>query len=282
MRIAYFPNYVALNGSPVLSAFLDGCRITGCDVVESSMDADVAVIWSVLWSGRMAPNQAIWSHYRNQNKPVIVIDVGALYRGETWKIAVNNITAQGYYGHTENLDYDRPKKLGINLAINVNRDPRIVIAAQHARSLQVHNLPSIEDWVNKQLEAVRQVSDRPVTIRPHPRSPLDQQKLRLSKDVILEKPQKLVSTYDSYNLTFDCHAMINYNSGPGIQAALAGTRPIVDHTSLAQPVSIELRDIDQPYQVDRNQWLVEICHTEYTVNEIANGAWMKRLESALT
>jgi hypothetical protein len=71
--------------------------------------------------------------------------------------------------------------------------------------------------------------------------------------------------------------MVNYNSGPGIQAALAGTRPIVDQTSLAWPVAINLNQIDQPYNIDRDQWLIEICHTEYTIKEIQQGLWLQRL-----
>jgi hypothetical protein len=105
--------------------------------------------------------------------------------------------------------------------------------------------------------------------------------VHLPKDVVIEQPARVANTYDSYNLAFECHAMVNYNSGPGIQAALAGTRPIVDTTSLAYPVSIKLEDIEQPYTVDRDQWLVEICHTEYTVNEISRGVWLQRLESHL-
>jgi hypothetical protein len=104
----------------------------------------------------------------------------------------------------------------------------------------------------------------------------------LAPYITIERPQKIANSYDSYNLAFDCHAMVNYNSGPGIQAALAGTRPIVDSSSLAHPVSIKLADIDQPYAVDRDQWLVEICHTEYTANEIAQGHWVTRLETALS
>ncbi len=282
MRIAYFPNYVARNGSAVLSAFLDGCCRHGIKTVENSMDADAAVIWSVLWAGRMAPNQAVWSHYRGQNKPVIVIDIGSLYRGETWKIAVNSITANGYYGHTENLDRGRPKRLGISQAINVSRNPKIVIAAQHARSQQVVGLVSMESWVVEQVEKLRTVTDRPIVVRPHPRSALNWAGLiHLPRDIVIEQPVKVANTYDSYNLAFDCHAIVNHNSGPGIQAALAGTRPIVDITSLAWPVSIRLKDIDQPYLVDRDQWLIEICHTEYMIDEIANGQWLHRIESAL-
>jgi hypothetical protein len=75
--------------------------------------------------------------------------------------------------------------------------------------------------------------------------------------------------------------MVNYNSGPGIQAALAGTRPLVDQTSLAYPVSIRMDQLEQSYVVDRDQWLIEICHTEYTVDEIAQGRWLSRLSAGL-
>jgi hypothetical protein len=282
MRVAYFPNQCAQNSVPVMQAMLDSLRRAGHTVEQNSYDCDAAIIWSVLWAGRMTANQAVWSHYRSLGRPVIIIDIGALYRGETWKIAVNNITADGYYGHTENLDQDRPRKLGISLAINLSSNPRIVIAAQHARSLQVENLISIESWITEQVQQLRQITDRPLVIRPHPRSRLDMQALlALPKDVSVEQPQKVLNTYDSYNLAFDCHAMINYNSGPGIQAALAGTRPIVGSTSLAWPVSIKMCDIEQPYKVDRDQWLTEICHTEYTVEEIKQGRWLTRLAPAL-
>jgi hypothetical protein len=279
MRIAYFPNYVAQNGFAVLSAFLDGCNRRGILTVEESLDADAAVIWSVLWNGRMAQNQSVYQHYRQQQKPVIVIDVGTLYRGSTWKIAVNNITANGYYGHQENLDWNRPRKLGISLALNLSQNPKIIVAAQHARSLQVESLPSVEHWIVQQINKLKAVTDRPIVIRPHPRCQLDRTKL--AQDIVIEQPQKIANSYDSYNLAFDCYAMINYNSGPGIQAAMAGTRPIVDSSSLAYPVSIKLEDINQPYTVNREQWLVEICHTEYTVDEIAQGQWAKRLAPAL-
>jgi len=282
MIIAYFPKQCAQNSGPVLEAMLASLKAAGHTCVENSYDADAAIIWSVLWSGRMARNHEVWVRYRDAKKPVIVVDVGALYRGETWKIAVNSITANGYYGHTENLDWDRPKKLGISLAINLSRNPRIVIAAQHARSLQVAGLVSIEGWIWSQVEELRKVTDRPIVVRPHPRSPLDSSiHIHLPKDVIIEQPQKIANTYDSYNLAFDCHAMVNHNSGPGIQAALAGTRPIVDSSSLAHPVSIRIEDIEQPYTVDRDQWLVEICHTEYTVDEIKQGRWIDRLQPGL-
>lgn len=278
MRVAYFPNSCAQNSGPVMQALLESLRQAGHSTEANSYDCDVAIIWSVLWSGRMASNQEVWIRYKDRQRPVIVADVGALYRGETWKVALDSITADGYYGHQQNLDWDRPRRLGISLAINLSRNPRIVIAAQHSRSLQVDGLPSMERWIVEQVRQLRTVTDRPIVVRPHPRSLLNLAELvHLPSDVVIEHPIKIANTYDSYNLTFDCHALINYNSGPGIQAALAGTRPIVHRSSLAHPVSIKLEDIEQPYTVDRDQWLVEICHTEYTLEEIGKGTWLKRL-----
>jgi hypothetical protein len=275
---AYFPSQCAKNSVPVMQALLTGLDCHGISTVADSLDADVAIVWSVLWSGRMAANQAIWSHYQAQGRPVIVVDVGALHRGQTWKIALNNINANGYYGHTEHLDWDRPARLGVSLTNCSGIDPSIVISAQHVRSLQVSDINSMEDWLVQQAQRLRAVTDRPIVIRPHPRSALNSTRLiGLPNNVTIQRPQLVANTYDSYNLPLDCHAMVNYNSGPGIQAALAGVRPIVDQTSLAWPVSIQISDIELPYQVDRDQWLVEICHTEYTLKEIQEGTWIKRL-----
>jgi len=103
----------------------------------------------------------------------------------------------------------------------------------------------------------------------------------LPPDIKIEQPKPMANTYDSFDMHFDCHAVVNYNSGPGIQAAIAGVRPVVDNTSLAYPVGVGFADIEQPYLVDRDLWLAQICHTEYTVDEIKKGIWLRRIQSAL-
>jgi hypothetical protein len=276
--VAYFPLQCAQNSTPVMTAMLNSLRNAGIATMENSMAADAVIVWSALWSGRMAPNKQVYEHYRAQGKSVIIVDVGALYRGETWKIALNHINGLGYYGHTENLDMDRPRKLGISIAINLSRNPAILIAAQHRHSLQLAN-QNHETWIQEQIDKIRAVSDRPIVVRPHPRSPL--QIKTLDKTITIEKPQKIANTYDSFDMHFDYHAVVNYCSGPGIQAAISGTRPIVGAHSLAAPVAVTVDDLDQSYRTDRDQWLVEICHTEYTVKEIEQGLWLQRLRSHL-
>lgn len=260
-------------------ALVSSARDAGIRVVENDLTADAALIWSVLWAGRMAGNRQVYEHYRAQNKPVIAVDVGCLHRGRTWKIAVNNINALGYYGHQINLDPDRPRRLGVILGINVNRHGSILIAAQHHRSLQLQGLPKQEQWVTEVVRQLRQHTDRPIVIRSHPRSPLDT--AALPQDCQHQVPCHLDGTYDDYDIDYGHHAVVNYCSGPGIQAALYGTRPLVHPHSLAFPVGIDFNDIEQPYVRDREQWLIEIAHTEYLLEEIQQGVWLKRLNDVL-
>ena len=260
-------------------AFLHSCRQHKIQLLENSLDADAAVIWSVTWSGRMQNNQQIYRHYRMQGKPVIVIEVGSLHRGQTWKVAVNNITADGYYGHRENLDWDRPLKLKMPTSVKFAPKPSILIVAQNNKSLQVERLQSTAHWVTDTVHQLKHYTDRSIIIRYHPRNRLNL--AHLQDRVILQIPKKLVGTYDNFDIDYQHHAVINYNSGVGVQAALLGAAVSVDQSSLAHPVSTDLSMIERPVDVDRDQWRVEIAHTEYLTQEIERGLWIPRLAPQL-
>ena len=88
MKISCFTNYGPLNSKKVFDAFIKSMRAAGDTVLVNQDDGqcDVAVIWSVLWQGRMAKYRNIWDTYRNKNKPVVVVEGGGIKRNETWKI----------------------------------------------------------------------------------------------------------------------------------------------------------------------------------------------------
>ena len=275
--LSYFPQQAAMNSKPVMGAFIESAK-QHYQTVQDSMDADVAVIWSCLWAGRMRANQGVYRHYRNQNKPVIIIEVGALKRNFTWKIAVNHITSDGGLGWTENLDSDRPRKLGITLG-QPKTGERILVCAQHIDSLQLESLGiSYEQWLQAMINTSYSIHKRPIVLRPHPRCPLNPDHFALVDEY--QVPQKITGTYDDFNFSTDYYGVINFSSGPGIQAAIAGTPVIVDEKSLAHEVSNHYMD-EQLRTFDREQWLIKLCHTEYTVSEIQQGTWYPRLEQWL-
>lgn len=260
-----------------MAAMIESAQEQGIACRADDLDCDAALIWSVLWHGRMKSNREIYQHYRSLGRPVIIAEVGVLLRNVTWRVAVNHVTRQGYYGHEQGLDPDRPRRLGLTLGQSTGT--AVLIACQHSRSLQMEGIPDATQWVIEQIKQVRAYTDRPIVVRPHPRDSLKY--FNLPRDVTLQFPLRVPNTYDSFNWSSDYHAVINHNSGPGVQAARDGVRPVVDKTSLAWPVSVTISDIERPYTVDRQGWFVKLCHTEYTIPELADGLWLRRLYSVL-
>ena len=275
MYISYFPLQTALQSQPIWQSFLDSCKKFNITPVENSMTADCVLIWSVLWQGRMEKNQFVYEHYRKQGKPVFILEVGALDRGRTWRVALNNITKYGDYANTDNLDPNRSKKLDINLITRkINSHAPILIAAQHENSLQWTSSLTVRNWIIDQIEKIRAHTDRPIVIRPHPRFFIGE---FTGKNVFMSTPTKIANTYDKYDLNFDYSVVINYNSGVAVQAVINGTPVITDASSLAHDISINLDQLNNTYLPDRMEWLEKIVHTEWTMEEIALGQPLERL-----
>jgi hypothetical protein len=276
MKFKLYKNFGALNSVPVFDAFANGVRVCGHEIVENS--EDVAVIWSVLWNGRMAGNQQIYNACIKQNKPIVVIEVGNLKRGQTWRISEAHINGLGIFGNIENLDSLRPQKLGVGLCPEkTKRRSEILIATQHSRSLQWQGQPSMEQWIRDTIMKIKRHAGRRIVVRPHPRSQIREK----FADAVIEIPKKLINTYDEYDINYDYHCVINYNAGPSVQAVINGTPTICDSSSLAFSVSEKWENLENPQLPDREEWFLKLCHTEWTVEEISQGIPLKRLESYL-
>ena len=276
MRFKIHKTNGALNSAPVFAALEQGIKNTGFSVVDSGQDVDV--IWSVLWHGRMQANQLIYNQCRAKRKPVMIIEVGNLIRSTTWRISLDHIHGLGIFGNNENLDQARPKTLGVELKpVDDDRNNKILIACQHERSLQWEGQSSMAEWVKQKVAEIRKFTDKSVVVRPHPRSPVS---LNI-QGVTVEQPKKILNSYDSFDINYKYHCVINHNSGPAVQAAISGIPVICDHTSLAFDVSDVIENIDRPTLPDRTQWFVKLCHTEWTVQEISTGVPIQRLVAAL-
>jgi hypothetical protein len=272
MKFKLYREYGSLNSSPVFNALQLGIKKLGYQ--ETAANEDISVIWSVLWNGRMAPNQRIYEKNKNLGKKTLILEVGNFKRGHTWRLSLNHINKFGNFGNTSNLDETRLKKLDINLHPNrLNRRKEILIACQHDKSLQWAGQPPMHEWVNQTISLLRTYTDRKIIVRPHPRSPL--------KGAIvggeIETPKKLIGTYDDYNIDYYYHCVINYNSGPGVQSALSGVPVICDYSSLAYDVSDQVENIENPQLKDRTEWILRLAHTEWTQEELASGEPLHRI-----
>lgn len=272
MRFRLYREYGALNSAPVFDAFERGVKSLGHEIVKN--DENFAVIWSVLWSGRMKPNHEVYRRCKKNNIPVIIIEVGNLLRNKTWRISVDNINGLGIFGNNDNFDQKRPEKLGVQLRpVNTNRRNEILIAAQHQQSLQWEGMPTMASWVENIISQLRHHTTKNIVVRPHPRSPFS---VNLN-NVKMLSPKIIHGSYDDFDIDYNYHCVINHNSGPAVQAAIHGTPIICDSSSLASEISGNIENIENINLPDRKDWFLRLCHTEWTVEEISQGIPLSRI-----
>jgi len=273
MRIGIFDQYGALNSPPVFQSIRTGLDRLG--IAHNSMDsgADVAVIWSVLWHGRMRENQRIWQSFRAAGKPVIVVEVGMIQRGHTWKLGLNGTGINCYPGEIRS---GRAEQLRLRPQPWTNRGVNVVIAVQRSDSEQWAGQPPTVAWLTETARRLREHTSRPLIIRPHPR-----QRIANIPGCWIQSPQPIPGTYDGFDYDRclqDAWAVVNWNSGPGSQAILNGVPAFVGASSLAAPVgNLDLAAIEDPVRPDRTEWLEQLAHTEWTQAEIETGEPLLRL-----
>ena len=281
MKFGLFKEYGALNSKPVFEAFEHSLRSAGHTVVYNDMNADVAVIWSVLFYGRMAKNKDVWNNFRKNNRNVVVLEVGGIKRGTTWKVGLNGINRDAYFGPSD-MDDLRSRKLGLELKPWQQDGEYILICGQHDQSLQWQGMPPMSKWVMNTIEQLQIHYKYPIIFRPHPRCRLPEIE-RQYKNVYRQEPKQILGTYDDFDMTFDnIKYTVSWSSNPGIHSIINGVPAFVSPHSLAFDVACpHLLMIDNPHMPDRQQWLNDYAHTEWTVEEISQGMPLKHLTQKL-
>ena len=273
MRVSLFDQWGALNSTPVWEALRAGFAAFGIECVSHDPTADVAVIWSVVWAGRMKNNRRVWKEFRDSGRPVIVAEVGMLHRGLTWKLGVNGTGLDSY--NFDQLDWTRPEQLNIGVRDWRTTGRDIVIVLQRSDSEQWTGLPDTKDWLASVIADLKRYTDRPIVVRPHPRQRIP------TGDYNVALPNKIAGTYDSFDFgksLKNAWAVVNWNSGTGVQSILHGVPAFVGKTSLAAPVaSLDWTQIENPQRPDRTLWVTQLCHTEWLLEEISIGTPIRRL-----
>ena len=285
MKFRLWREYGALNSKPIFDAFEHSVISNGHSLCNSSdvKSADYHVIWSVLFNGRMSPNENIWSRARTFDKPVIVLEVGGIKRGTTWKVALNGINRDAYFGE-DNFQEDRSRKFNLKLKPWQSKGDYILVCGQHEKSLQWQKMPRMSQWIMNTIDEVQKHTDRPIVFRPHPRCNLPAIEHQY-RNVYRQAPKQIIGSYDDFDINFNnIHATISYSSNPGIHSIINGVPAFVSPSSLAYDVGNDidfLHDIEQPLMPDRTQWLEDYSHTEYTISEIEAGIPLNRLTNSI-
>ncbi len=285
MKIEIWPAHGPLNSKEVFAKFIKSLRASGEQVYENKQapDGDVAVIWSVLWQGRMRRYRDIWERYRKANKPVVVIEVGGIKRNETWKIGINGINREADFAN-QDADSSRWNKFSTELKPWRQTGNNIIICGQHTNSHQWRNNLPMSKWFEQQIIDIRKYTDKPIIIRPHPRNhvTLDVKKFN---NVEIVSPRRDNKTYDDTDLAErlkSAWALVSYSSNPAMTAAINGIPVYVSEASLSYEIgNTSFENINNPKMPDRQSWANKIAYTEWWPDEIEQGIPWQRIKKRL-
>ena len=284
MKIEIWPEFGPQNSKPIFDAFIESLRNAGDEVfINKKVNADLAVIWSVLWRGRMEKYKSIWDRYRDTGRPVVVLEVGGLKRNSTFKVGINGINRVADFANQEGGS-DRSKKFNINLKPWKKSGDMIVICGQHDSSEQWRGLPRMQQWIENQIIELRKYTNKQILVRPHPRNiiGLDERKYI---NVKVRLPKRDYTTYDDtdFKATLErTWAVVNHSSNPAMEAVFNGIPVFVSDRSLCYDVGNEkLFDINQPAMPKRQEWANKLAYTEWWPDEIKEGLPWKRIKKRL-
>ena len=75
--------------------------------------------------------------------------------------------------------------------------------------------------------------------------------------------------------------MINWSSGPAIEAILNGVPVITSPNSFAYELTTDVKNIDTPNKADRTEWLEKMAYTEWYQEELEGGEPWRLLKEYL-
>lgn len=286
MKIALFPNNGSINSKPVFRALIEHLQSKGENIsINQDKDCDVAVIWSVLWSGRMAANKKIWDSFQQRKKPVVVLEVGGLKRNITFKMGINGINREADFAN-DSFDSHRWPKFNLEMKPWRQHGKTIIICGQHDSSHQWRGKPSMPTWIDEQIAEIRRYSSRPILVRPHPRNNFDFDQKKF-KDVIMIKPKMEEKTYDDTDFKkvlfqHDAWAVVNHSANTAIESVINGVPVFVGDASLCYDVgNHSFANVEDPHMPCRIDWANRLAYTEWTTQEIREGLPWSRLRKQL-
>jgi hypothetical protein len=300
MKVVSYKNVVPVKNksqekADLLTKYIAGVTATGDQGIYHStndlLDCDVAVIQG--WQheiGKSAPHlrlrQKIIDTQIAKKKFVCVADSN-LFLYATLTNSPHHYLRYSFNGVFPNtgIYFDstpNPKRwqqistdLKINLQSNVRNGSSIVLCVQRNGGWSMSKTSTI-DWINNTVTKIRQHSDRPIVVRPHPKDNKAQTDLRnlnltrfknvsLSLNKALD--QDLIGAW----------AVVNHNSSSIVAPVIKGY-----HAFITDPLRSQCREvahtdfskIESPDTFDRQSWLERISMFHWKFSELEDGsAW---------
>lgn len=153
----------------------------------------------------------------------------------------------------------------------------VLICLQRDGGWSMGNI-NVVDWAIQVIQTIRQSSQRPIRIRPHPgdrQASRHCERIKIQcaalgiRDIEISSP-----TANLLNDLKHCWAVVNHNSSPTVGAAIEGFPIFVtdlDRSQCREIANTDLSRIEDPILHDRESWVQRISQFHWNHNELRNG-----------
>lgn len=168
------------------------------------------------------------------------------------------------------------QRLGLELKPWRKNGEHILICGQRdgGWSMKGIDMPA---WTLQTVKQIRQSTDRPIVVRPHPKNPINPALFAQYANVNISGNERLEQ--DLHN----AWAGVFFNSSASVASVLAGIPVFAsDQDCVAWAVAnTDLGQIENPTQIDREQWLWDLSAAHWTDDESKIGLIYKKFQQFL-
>lgn len=253
------------------------------------VDCDVAVIQG--WQhqlGKTAPHLKLRENVINhqlKNKCYVCVADSNLFLFATNKNKPHHYLRYSFNGifpstgiyfdkHIKTSRWDQiSKDLNITLESEKRQGKNILICLQRHGGWSM-GTTDIVSWTNRVVSLIRQHSDRPIVLRPHPKDNNAHQYLKkIKKDLHIKISQGRSLELDLAN----AWCVVNHNSSSIVGAIIKGYPAFITDFKNSQCAEVSHSDfskIETPDTFDRQRWLERISQFHWKFSELEDGsAW---------
>jgi len=126
--------------------------------------------------------------------------------------------------------------------------------------------PDSKEWISLTLKALRENTNRNIVIRE---KPLQVETHSITNQVI--RPVKIQHARTIDSELADAYCVVTYNSAVAVQATIMGIPVFTSPNAAAAPMSINLTEIDNPAEPQRQRWLDQLVHHQFRTREMLDG-----------
>jgi hypothetical protein len=175
------------------------------------------------------------------------------------------------------------KDTGITLLDKKQRGSWIVLMLQRNGGWSMEGR-DVQQWALQTIKKIRQYSDRPIIIRPHPGDKHANTYLQPNKTVIKNLSNVKISP-QGRSLDDDLQkawAVVNYNSSAIVGPIIQGYHAFVTDPTTSQCADVahdDFKYIENPKDFDRQRWLERISMFHWKFSELEDGSCWRHMRN---